>query len=48
MDAAPDWVGRKYPDSLFVDISGKVMRIGGRALPPPYQTAMGKKLPVVD
>jgi len=26
MDAAPDWVGRKFPDSLFVSISGAVMR----------------------
>ncbi len=26
MDAAPDWVGRKYPDAQFVDISGAVMR----------------------
>ena len=26
MDAAPDWVGRKYPDARFVDISGDVMR----------------------
>ena len=26
MDAAPDWVGRKYPDAQFVDISGDVMR----------------------
>jgi beta-galactosidase len=26
MDAAPDWVGRKYPDSLYVSISGAVMR----------------------
>jgi beta-galactosidase len=24
-DSAPDWVGRKYPDSHFVDISGAVM-----------------------
>lgn len=26
MDAAPDWVGRKYPDSLFVAASGHVMK----------------------
>ncbi|MBI4877672.1 MAG: beta-galactosidase [Acidobacteria bacterium] len=26
MDAAPDWVGRKYPDSLFVAASGYVMK----------------------
>jgi beta-galactosidase len=26
MDAAPDWVGRKYPDAQFVDISGAVLR----------------------
>lgn len=26
MDAAPDWVGRKYPDAQFVSISGDVMR----------------------
>jgi beta-galactosidase len=26
MDAAPDWVGRKYHDAQFVDISGAVMR----------------------
>jgi beta-galactosidase len=26
MDAAPDWVGRKYRDAQFVDISGAVMR----------------------
>jgi beta-galactosidase len=26
MDAAPDWVGRKYPDSLFVAAGGEVMR----------------------
>jgi len=26
MDAAPDWVGRKYPDAQFVDISGDVIR----------------------
>ena len=25
MDSAPDWVGRKYPDSLFVAASGEVM-----------------------
>ncbi len=24
-DSAPDWVGRKYPDSHFVDISGALM-----------------------
>ncbi len=24
-DSAPDWVGKKYPDSHFVDISGAVM-----------------------
>jgi beta-galactosidase len=26
MDAAPDWVGRRYPDSLFVSSSGAVMK----------------------
>jgi beta-galactosidase len=26
MDSAPDWVGRKFPDSQFVDISGTKMR----------------------
>ncbi|HVN78883.1 MAG TPA: beta-galactosidase [Terriglobia bacterium] len=26
MDSAPDWVGRKFPDSQFVDISGAKMR----------------------
>jgi beta-galactosidase len=26
MDAAPDWVGKKYPDSLFVAASGHVMK----------------------
>jgi beta-galactosidase len=26
MDAAPDWVGKKYPDSLFVAASGYVMK----------------------
>ena len=26
MDAAPDWVGRKYPDSHFVAASGHVMK----------------------
>jgi beta-galactosidase len=26
MDAAPDWVGRKFPDSLFVAAGGYVMR----------------------
>jgi len=25
MDSAPDWVGRKYPDSIFVAASGEVM-----------------------
>jgi beta-galactosidase len=25
MDSAPEWVGRKYPDSLFVSASGEVM-----------------------
>jgi beta-galactosidase GanA len=25
MDSAPDWVGKKYPDSHFVSISGEVM-----------------------
>ena len=25
MDAAPDWVGRKFPDSQYVSISGAVM-----------------------
>jgi beta-galactosidase len=26
MDAAPDWVGRKFPDSLYVSASGAVMK----------------------
>ncbi len=26
MDAAPDWVGRRFPDSLFVSSSGAVMK----------------------
>ena len=26
MDAAPDWVGRKFPDSLFMTAGGEVMR----------------------
>jgi beta-galactosidase len=26
MDSAPDWVGRKYPDSLFVSSNGAVIR----------------------
>ncbi|HZT29826.1 MAG TPA: MFS transporter [Bryobacteraceae bacterium] len=26
MDAAPDWVGRKFPDSFYVAASGEVMR----------------------
>ena len=26
MDSAPDWVGRKYPDSLYVAASGAVMQ----------------------
>ena len=26
MDAAPDWVGEKFPDSLYVAASGQVMR----------------------
>jgi beta-galactosidase len=26
MDAAPDWVGRKFPDSLYVSASGHVMK----------------------
>src|SRR6266567_2995401 len=25
MDSAPDWVGRKFPDSMFVSASGQVM-----------------------
>jgi beta-galactosidase GanA len=25
MDSAPDWVGKKFPDSLFIDISGTPM-----------------------
>ncbi len=26
MDAAPDWVGRKYPDSLFISAGGQAMK----------------------
>ncbi len=26
MDAAPDWVGRKHPDSLFISASGEAMK----------------------
>jgi beta-galactosidase len=26
MDAAPDWVGRKYPDAQFVSIGGEILR----------------------
>jgi beta-galactosidase len=26
MDAAPDWVGRRYADSLFVSIGGEIMK----------------------
>ena len=26
MDAAPDWVGRKYPDSMFVSAGGEVIK----------------------